>query len=67
MPDRWTAADLPDLHDRTVVVSGANSGIGLVTAREVARAGARVVLAVRDEGRGPRQQRPSTAIPRCVG
>ena len=52
MPDRWTAADLPDLHDRTVVVSGANSGIGLVTAREVARAGARVVLAVRDEGRG---------------
>jgi NAD(P)-dependent dehydrogenase (short-subunit alcohol dehydrogenase family) len=34
------------------VVTGANSGIGLVTARELARAGADVVLAVRDVGRG---------------
>jgi NAD(P)-dependent dehydrogenase (short-subunit alcohol dehydrogenase family) len=49
---RWTAADLPDLHGRTAVVTGANSGIGLVTARELARAGARVVLGVRDQERG---------------
>ena len=52
MTDRWTAAELPALDGRTVVVTGANSGIGLVTARELARAGARVVLAVRDETRG---------------
>jgi NAD(P)-dependent dehydrogenase (short-subunit alcohol dehydrogenase family) len=52
MSDRWSAADLPDLDGRTVIVTGANSGIGLVTARELARVGAHVVLAVRDEERG---------------
>ncbi|MGI8731505.1 MAG: oxidoreductase [Solirubrobacteraceae bacterium] len=49
---KWTAADLPDMTGRSVVVTGANSGIGAVTARESARAGARVVLAVRDLARG---------------
>jgi NAD(P)-dependent dehydrogenase (short-subunit alcohol dehydrogenase family) len=49
---KWTAADLPAMTGRTVVVTGASSGLGLVTARELAAAGARVMLAVRDEGRG---------------
>jgi NAD(P)-dependent dehydrogenase (short-subunit alcohol dehydrogenase family) len=49
---KWTAADLPDLAGRSIVVTGANSGIGLVTARELARHGARVVLAVRDTTKG---------------
>lgn len=51
---RWTAADLPDLAGRTVVVTGASSGLGAVTARELARAGAHVVLAVRDVAKGER-------------
>ncbi len=49
---KWTAADLPSLAGRSAVVTGANSGLGLITARELARAGARVVLAVRDTARG---------------
>ncbi len=52
--DKRTADPLPDMSGQTAVVTGASSGIGLVTARELTRAGARVVLAVRDVGKGQR-------------
>jgi NAD(P)-dependent dehydrogenase (short-subunit alcohol dehydrogenase family) len=48
----WTAKDLPTLDGRTFVITGANSGIGLAAARELAGAGARVVMAVRDTSKG---------------
>lgn len=48
----WSASDMPDQSGRRAVVTGANSGIGYVAARELARHGAHVVLACRDEGRG---------------
>ena len=50
----WTAADIPDQHDRIAIVTGANSGIGLVAARELARAGAEVVMACRDARKAQR-------------
>jgi NAD(P)-dependent dehydrogenase (short-subunit alcohol dehydrogenase family) len=48
----WTEADMPDQAGRLVIVTGATSGLGLETARALARAGASVVLAARDAGRG---------------
>jgi NAD(P)-dependent dehydrogenase (short-subunit alcohol dehydrogenase family) len=51
MPD-WTAADLPSFAGRTAIVTGANGGLGEVTARELARVGAKVILAVRNTGKG---------------
>jgi NAD(P)-dependent dehydrogenase (short-subunit alcohol dehydrogenase family) len=51
MPD---SPSLPDLTGRDAIVTGASSGLGLVTARDLAGAGADVTLAVRDSGRGER-------------
>ena len=52
MTTSWSTTDIPDLTGRSVIVTGANSGIGRAAARALAGAGARVVLAVRDTGKG---------------
>jgi NAD(P)-dependent dehydrogenase (short-subunit alcohol dehydrogenase family) len=48
----WTADHIPSLTGRTIIVTGANSGIGLEAATAFSAKGAHVVLAVRDEARG---------------
>lgn len=48
----WGIGDIPDQQGRTVIITGANSGLGAVAARALAGAGARVVLACRDVDKG---------------
>jgi NAD(P)-dependent dehydrogenase (short-subunit alcohol dehydrogenase family) len=52
MAGNWTASDIPDQTGRLAVVTGANSGLGKSIARELGRAGATVVIAVRNTDKG---------------
>ncbi|HEX3426530.1 MAG TPA: oxidoreductase [Acidimicrobiales bacterium] len=52
MGDKWTAEMMPDLHGKLAIVTGANSGLGFITALELARHGARVVVASRNVENG---------------
>ncbi|OBI43875.1 SDR family oxidoreductase [Mycobacterium colombiense] len=46
--------DVPDLRGRFAVVTGANSGLGFGLAKRLSAAGADVVMAIRDRGKGER-------------
>ncbi|MDG4663407.1 SDR family NAD(P)-dependent oxidoreductase [Mycobacterium sp. 236(2023)] len=52
MTSKWTAADVPDQTGRVAIVTGANTGIGYEAALVLAGKGARVVIAVRNAGKG---------------
>ncbi|MGH9880063.1 MAG: SDR family NAD(P)-dependent oxidoreductase, partial [Pyrinomonadaceae bacterium] len=50
--DHWTTDNIPNQSGRTFIVTGANSGLGYVTSKELARHGGHVIMAVRDEIKG---------------
>ncbi|HUW16732.1 MAG TPA: SDR family NAD(P)-dependent oxidoreductase, partial [Actinomycetes bacterium] len=58
----WTAADIPDLTGRVAVVTGANGGLGLETAKALAGAGAHVVMAARDQAKAATAQSEILAV-----
>lgn len=49
MTTHWTVEDIPDLAGKVIIVTGANSGIGWEATRELARKGAEVIMACRDQ------------------
>lgn len=53
----WTLADMPDLHGRTALVTGANDGLGLQVTEQLAAHGARVVMACRNLEKAERAKR----------
>ena len=62
----YTRNSVPDLTGRTAVVSGANGGLGLQTAKVLAASGAHVVMAVRNQAKAAKaveQIRAETAEP----
>jgi NAD(P)-dependent dehydrogenase (short-subunit alcohol dehydrogenase family) len=52
MAPNWTAENIPDLSGKVAIVTGANRGIGYATAQALARKGATVILACRNEEKG---------------
>ena len=61
--DGWTADDVPDQSGRTVVVTGANSGIGFEATAALAAKGAHVVMACRSTERADRARAEIEARP----
>lgn len=51
MSRHWTETDIPDLHGRTAVVTGASTGLGFEVARMLAGHGVTVIMACRNAGR----------------
>ncbi|QCH22328.1 SDR family NAD(P)-dependent oxidoreductase [Mycobacteroides salmoniphilum] len=59
---KWSTTDIPDQTGRVAIVTGANTGLGLETAKALAAHGAHVVLAVRNTEKGKAAVAEITAV-----
>ncbi len=68
MAASWTTQQISSMAGRRAIVTGANIGLGFQTARELARAGAQVVMACRSVERGEtaakriREEQPAAQV-----
>lgn len=51
MTNKWTQNDIPDLTGNVVIITGANSGLGLASTKALAAKGATVIMACRNLGK----------------
>jgi len=64
MKNKWTPNDMPDQTGKVIIITGANSGLGLASAKKLAERGAQVIMACRSEERG--QEALKRVVPRAA-
>ncbi|WP_347343170.1 SDR family NAD(P)-dependent oxidoreductase [Peribacillus frigoritolerans] len=55
MVEKWNGEEMADVSGQTIVITGANSGLGFETAFALASKGAEIILAVRNASKGKRR------------
>ena len=56
MGNKWTQNDMPDMTGKIVIITGANSGLGLESTKAIAAKGATVVMACRNMSKAEKAQ-----------
>ena len=62
MSEKWNGEEMVDVTGKTIVITGANSGIGFETAFVLASKGAEIILAVRNASKGEKAVERITSV-----